>query len=75
MNIAPRQKQLIILNAKFTLPAFCLFLNALLASFANRAHEILTAAKQQNVIKVVQRYVVQVSDTTMMPIAASLPGQ
>ena len=29
----------------------------------------------KNVIKVPQWYVVQVSDTTMMPIAASLPGQ
>jgi len=28
-----------------------------------------------NVIKVPNRYVVQVSDTTMLPMAASLPGQ
>ena len=30
---------------------------------------------QQNVIKAPHRYAVQVSDTTMLTIAASLPGQ
>ena len=32
-------------------------------------------AYQQNAIKVPHRYYVQVSDTTMMTIAAALPGQ
>ena len=31
--------------------------------------------KKQNAIKVAHRYAVQVSDTTMLPKAASLPGQ
>ena len=35
----------------------------------------ISVLKQQNTIKAPHRYAVQVSDTTMMPMAATLPGQ